>query len=443
MPEKNGDKRRENNGQDKPHRFISEKIVRQPLSKRQIARRILLTVFCGALFGVLAAVCFVAAKPLAEHYLGQGPTEESSQITIPKDELETTTVAEKPTPCPPAPKETEPISQVVKSEMEKYQYTVDDLNVLVGSLRTVSANADKGVVAVHSIQHQLDWFDNPIETTGQYAGVVIAQTKTEAVILTPEKAIEAADSIEVVFQDGTVVSGKVKQRDTVANLAVISVDLSQLTSDQIKKLTVIEPGNSYSVKQGDLVIAIGGPAGIVHSSDYGFVSYVVKSVQSVDGIGRVLYTSTSGNAQVGTFVINTSGQLIGWVTEEYAKEGDRGMTAIVSISDYKGILQKLTNGVAAPYFGIRGQEISSAMAESGLPEGIYVTDCIMDSPAYNAGIQNGDIITWMNGSKIATMKDFQNQLESLAAGDKVSVAVQRKGAEKFKEIEFSVTLGAR
>ena len=47
MPEKNG---------DKPHRFINEKIVRQPLSKRQIARRILLTAFCGVLFGVLAAV---------------------------------------------------------------------------------------------------------------------------------------------------------------------------------------------------------------------------------------------------------------------------------------------------------------------------------------------------------------------------------------------------
>lgn len=442
MPEKNGDKRRENNGPDKPHRFINEKIVRQPLSKRQIARRILLTVFCGALFGVLAAVCFVAAKPLAEHYLGQEPTEESSQITIPKDELETT-VTEKPTQCPPAPKETEPISEVVRSEMEKYQYTVDDLNTMFGSLRTVAGNADKGVVTVHSIQHQRDWFDNPIETTGQYAGVVIAQTMAEAVILTPEKAIEAADSIEVVFQDGAVVSGKVKQRDTVANLAVISVDLSQLTGDQIKKMTVIELGNSYSVKQGDLVVAIGGPAGIVHSSNYGCVSYVVKSVQSVDGIARVLYTGAKGDAQVGTFVINTSGQLIGWVTEEYEKEEDCSMTAIVSISDYKGILQNLTNGVAAPYFGIRGQEVSSAMEDRGLPEGIYVTDCIMDSPAYNAGIQNGDVITWMNGSQIATMKDFQNQVESLTAGDKVSVAVQRKGADKFKEIEFPVTIGAR
>ena len=161
MPEKNG---------DKPHRFINEKIVRQPLSRRQIVRCILLTAFCGVLFGVLAAVCFVAAKPLAEHYLGKEAAEETS-LTIPKDEPETTTApVETTVAATSAPKETEPIGEVVRTEMEKYQYSVDDLNAMYTSLRAVAAGVDKGVVAVHSIQHQVDWFDNPIETTGQYAG---------------------------------------------------------------------------------------------------------------------------------------------------------------------------------------------------------------------------------------------------------------------------------
>ena len=436
MPEKNG---------DKPHRFINEKIVRQPLSKRQIARRILLTAFCGVLFGVLAAVCFVVSKPLAERYLGQEQPEESSQITIPKDELETTTAApvETTQAVSQPPKETEPISQIVKSEMENYQYTVDDLNTMYGSLRSVATEVGKGVVAVHSIPHQVDWFDNPIETTGQYAGVLIAKTKTEALILTPEEAIEAADSIEVVFQDGTVVPGKIKQRDTVANMAVVSIELSALTNDQTKKLTQVELGNSYSVKQGDMVIAVGGPAGIVHSTDYGFVSYVVKSVQAVDGISRVFYSDVQSNSGMGTFILNTNGQLIGWVTDKYDREDECNMTTIASISDYKGVLQNLSNGFAAPYFGIRGQEVNSAMEESGLPQGIYVTDCIADSPAYNAGIQPGDIITWINGSKTNTMKDFQNQVESLKPGDKVNVAVQRNGKDSYKEIEYPVTIGAR
>ena len=146
---------------------------------------------------------------------------------------------------------------------------------------------------------------------------------------------------------------------------------------------------------------------------------------------------------MGTFILNTNGQLIGWVTDKYDREGECNMTTIASISDYKGVLQNLSNGFAAPYFGIRGQEVNSAMEESGLPQGIYVTDCIADSPAYNAGIQPGDIITWINGSKTNTMKDFQNQVESLKPGDKVNVAVQRNGKDSYKEIEYPVTIGAR
>ncbi len=435
MPEKNG---------DKPHRFINEKIVRQPMSKRQIARRILLTAFCGILFGVLAAVCFVVSKPLAERYLGPEAAEESSQITIPKDEPETTTAAVETTAAVSQPaQETEPVAEIVRSEMKNYQYSVDDLTTMYNSLRTVATEVGKGVVAVHSIQHQVDWFDNPIETTGQFAGVLIAKTKTEALILTPEEAIESADSIEVVFQDGTVVPGKIKQRDTVSNMAVVSIELSALSGDQVKKLTEVELGNSYSVKQGDMVIAVGGPAGIIHSTDYGFVSYVVKSVQAVDGIARIFYSDVSSSAQVGTFILNTNGQLIGWVTDQYDKEGECNMTIIASISDYKGVLQNLSNGMAAPYFGIRGQEVNSVMEESGLPQGIYVADCIADSPAYNAGIQPGDIITWINGSKTNTMKDFQNQVESLKPGDKVNVAVQRNGKDSYKEIEYPVTIGSR
>ena len=436
MPEKNG---------DKPHRFINEKIVRQPLSKRQIARRILLTAFCGVLFGVLAAVCFVVSKPLAERYLGQEQPEESSQITIPKDELETTTAApvETTQAVSQPPKETEPISQIVKSEMENYQYTVDDLNAMYSSLRSVATEVGKGVVAVHSIQHQVDWFDNPIETSGQFSGIIIARTRSEILILTPEEAVEAADSIEVAFPDNTMMAGTVKQSDTITGLSVVSVDAAKMDSEQFKKVEAIELGNSYGVKQGDIVIAVGAPAGIVHSSDYGNISYVVRNVQTVDGNSRIFYTDANGDAGAGTFLLNISGELIGWVTDKYDEDGVCKMTTVVAISDYKGILERLSNGIPAPYFGIKGQEVSPAMEESGMPHGIYVTATVTDSPAYNAGIQAGDIITWMNGEQVGNMKDFQNLVEKLHSGDKIKVAILRSGKDEYKEIEFSVTIGAR
>lgn len=444
MADKHADQHRDRNRQlpeqDKSHPFINEKIVRPPMDKRQVARRILLTVFCAVLFGALSAICFVLSKPIAQRFIGQESTEESSQITIPKDEPEPVSTE---APATEAVSETEPVDEMVRTEMERYQYSIDDLNKLYGNLRTVASDADDGLVVVHSIQHEKDWFDNPIETSGQFSGAVIARTRSEILILTPVKAVEAADTIEVAFSDGTLMPGTVKQSDTVMELAVVSVDGAQMDSEQFNKVEAISLGNSYGVKQGDIVLAVGAPAGIVHSSDYGSISCVVRNVQTVDGTTRIFYTDVVGDSAAGTFILNTQGELIGWTTDKYDESSSSTMTKVIAVSDYKGVLEKMSNGNPVPYFGIRGQEVSQAMEASGMPEGIYVINAVNDGPAYNAGIQSGDVLTWMNGVKVGNMKDFQNQVEALHAGDKIKAAVLRSGKDGYTEIEFQVTIGAR
>ena len=64
---------------------------------------------------------------------------------------------------------------------------------MYGNLRTLVSEADSSIAAIHSIQHEKDWFDNPIETTGQFSGVVIDARKEEVLILAPTEAIETAD----------------------------------------------------------------------------------------------------------------------------------------------------------------------------------------------------------------------------------------------------------
>ena len=244
MADKRADQHPNKNQQDrepdKSHRFINEKIVRQPMSRRQIARKILLTVFCAMLFGVLSAVCFVVSRPVAERFLGQETPEESSQITIPKDNPETTQATVSQVPSTEVPAQTEPVDVLVRSAIEKYNYSVDDLNKLYSNLRTIAVDADDSLVVVHSIQHEKDWFDNPIETSGQFSGIIIARTRSEILILTPEKAVEAADSIEVAFPDSTMMAGTVKQSDTITGLAVVSVDAAKMDSEQFKKVEAIE-----------------------------------------------------------------------------------------------------------------------------------------------------------------------------------------------------------
>lgn len=420
--------------------FISEKIVRPAPSRKQVGTRMATAACAGVIFGVVSAVCFVLTRPILEQ-LSAGNRPTTSAISIPKDELESPVEAMENERV--AETETEPVEEMVQTALEKYRYTVDDLNSMLNSLRGKAQTADKSVVVVHSVQQNTDWFDNPVETTGLYAGMIIAKTSQELLVLTPEAAVEQADSIKVTLGNGNDVSGHMKQKDAISGQAIVSISVQDISATQLRDLEPIPLGNSYQVQQGDLIAAVGSPAGVVHSMDYGFVSYVVRSNPMVDQHCRMLYSNILADAGKGTFLVNTDGELVGWAQEPDSPEASDRVTEVFGISDYKGVLEKLSNGQAVPCIGIVGQEVTDAQVENGLPAGIYVMNAVTDKPAYNAGIQNGDILTEFAGEPVTSMKEYQAALDKMTCGQVVHVTVARNGRDTYTELEFDVTVGSR
>ena len=420
--------------------FISEKIVRPAPSRKQVGTRMATAACAGVIFGVVSAVCFVLTRPILEQ-LSAGNRPTTSAISIPKDELESPVEAIENERV--AETETEPVEEMVQTALEKYRYTVDDLNSMLNSLRGKAQTADKSVVVVHSVQQNTDWFDNPVETTGLYAGMIIAKTSQELLVLTPEAAVEQADSIKVTLGNGNDVSGHMKQKDAISGQAIVSISVQDISATQLRDLEPIPLGNSYQVQQGDLIAAVGSPAGVVHSMDYGFVSYVVRSNPMVDQHCRMLYSNILADAGKGTFLVNTNGELVGWAQESDSPEASDRVTEVFGISDYKGILEKLSNGQAVPCIGIVGQEVTDVQVENGLPAGIYVMNAVTDKPAYNAGIQNGDILTELAGEPVTSMKEYQAALDKMTCGQVVHVTVARNGRDTYNELEFDVTVGSR
>ena len=420
--------------------FISEKIVRPAPSRKQVGTRMATAACAGVIFGVVSAVCFVLTRPILEQ-LSAGTRPTTSAISIPKDELESPVEAIENERV--AETETEPVEEMVQTALEKYRYTVDDLNSMLNSLRGKAQTADKSVVVVHSVQQNTDWFDNPVETTGLYAGMIIAKTSQELLVLTPEAAVEQADSIKVTLGNGNDVSGHMKQKDAISGQAIVSISVQDISATQLRDLEPIPLGNSYQVQQGDLIAAVGSPAGVVHSMDYGFVSYVVRSNPMVDQHCRMLYSNILADAGKGTFLVNTNGELVGWAQEPDSPEASDRVTEVFGISDYKGVLEKLSNGQAVPCIGIVGQEVTDVQVENGLPAGIYVMNAVTDKPAYNAGIQNGDILTELAGEPVTSMKEYQAALDKMTCGQVVHVTVARNGRDTYTELEFDVTVGSR
>ena len=225
-----------------------------------------------------------------------------------------------------------------------------------------------------------------------------------------------------------------RQIDEVLGMAVVAVPSGNLPEEERKKVQVLSLANSYTVKAGDVLVGIGGPSGQVHSLSFGTVSYVARNVQITDGLTRILYADISSNSQTGTFLINTAGEMVGWTSESCRSESCTDRTAAYTISSYKPILERL---------GILGQDVSRAMQGSGIPAGVYVTEAVSGSPAYDAGIQPGDIIVKFGTKEIGSFKDLQAQIENSASGVSVSVNVMRKGRDGYTEIPFLVSLRAR
>jgi S1-C subfamily serine protease len=428
-------------------KFITEKIVKPPLTKGQIAKRGLAFCFLAVLFGLIAGLSFAAAHPLADRWFRPEQPETESPVLIPKDDPEEPTEPVIPETEPTeesSEEETEPVEQLVRDAVENYRYTVADLNAMTANLRSLRLTAEQSIVTVRSVQQETDWFNNPVEMTGHYAGAVIAATETELLVLTPQAAVNQADEIRVTFTNGTEAVGYLKQQDTLSGVAVIGVDINLLDDSTRASAVPLVLGNSYLVKEGDLLIAVGAPAGVLYSSDYGFVSYIQKNMQMVDHLARVLCADVVADNEKGTFFINTAGELVGWAMRTPDDTETCADTRyIMGVSDYKGILERLSNGLGAPCIGIQGQAVSDSMREEGMPSGIYVLNAVSDSPAYRAGIQSGDIITEINGHETVSSNEFQNIMDGLECGQQIQVVAARGSREGYTELEFTVSVGAR
>lgn len=145
------------------------------------------------------------------------------------------------------------------------------------------------------------------------------------------------------------------------------------------------------------------------------------------------------------------GRVIGINSAKAAANGVEGMGYAIPISNAKSILEDLMNKKTrtdkvdeadSAYVGIAGQGVSGEMSSLyGIPEGIYLTEVQDGSPAADAGLQKGDIITKFDGSSVTSMQDLKTQLAYYAAGEEVPVTIQRQNGSEYEEQKVTITLG--
>nr|MCR5623986.1 trypsin-like peptidase domain-containing protein [Lachnospiraceae bacterium] len=250
--------------------------------------------------------------------------------------------------------------------------------------------------------------------------------------------------------DDSVYTAEVKGTDSSADLAVIQIKTSDLSEETLNNIKVATLGDSDEVRVGEQAIAIGNALGYGTSVTVGIVSAKDREMAGEDYSIKLLQTDAAINpGNSGGALVNSKGEVIGINSAKYASEEVEGMGFAIPISTALPIIQDILNAESIDesergYLGITGTDISETYAEYyGMPEGVYVTDVSEGSPAEEAGIQKGDIITSFNGTEIKTIEEFQTKISAVKGGTKVKIIANRIDNGEYKENEITVTLGKR
>ena len=277
------------------------------------------------------------------------------------------------------------------------------------------------------------------QTTSAAAGSGFILTQ-DGYILTNYHVVEGSNSITVTTYDGTGYDATLIGYDESNDIAVLKIDASDLTP--------VVLGDSDTLNVGDTVVAIGNPLGeLTFSLTTGVVSALDRPVTLSTGTTMNLIQTdcaiNSGNS--GGALFNLYGEVIGITNAKYSSSGSSSEASIDNIgfaipinhvlSIVKSIIEK--GYISKPYVGISVSDVNKQTQLYGIPAGAAVQAVSDGSPAAEAGLQAGDVITRVNGTEITGSSDLVSLVSAAAIGDTLTMTVYRQGST----IELTVTVG--
>ena len=287
----------------------------------------------------------------------------------------------------------------------------------------------KSVVNISTIRLVHHMFYQAVPVGGMGSGTIV---DVKGYILTNNHVVGGADKITVTLWNGEILEGKIVGSCTVHDTAVVKVKKEGLPAAEL--------GDSNKLRVGQRVYAIGNPFGLTGGPTVtsGVVSATNRTIESQRGLLENLVQTDAainpGNS--GGPLVDFEGKVVAINTAiiPFAQ----GIGFAVPINAAKECQGEMVRGgvSARSWLGIMGLSVTLKMARYySLPSerGVLVTKVVEKSPAWQAGIVAGDMILRLDGGAIDSIEDLMSEIHNRRIGDKVRIAVYRKGGEQNLE----------
>jgi Do/DeqQ family serine protease len=255
------------------------------------------------------------------------------------------------------------------------------------------------------------------------SGVIV---DSEGHIATNNHVIENADQVRVQLADRRVAVARVVGRDPDSDLALLKINLDHLP--------VMTFGHSDRLQVGDVVLAIGNPLGLSQTVTHGIVSATGRGQLGLATFENFIQTDAAINpGNSGGALINTRGELVGINTAIVANAGGvEGIGFAIPVNMVRGVIHELiTHGkVVRGWIGILPEDFSDEQAARFrlIHGGVVLVELNPESPAVEAGLQAGDIITEFDGVEVKSSQDVMARIASTQPGATIKV-VYLRGSE--------------
>ena len=264
---------------------------------------------------------------------------------------------------------------------------------------------------------------------GEGSGFFIS---ADGYVVTNNHVVQDAKSVTVTMDDGRTLDAKVVGTDPKTDLALLKVD-------QVGNYPYVSFANE-APRIGDWVVAIGNPYGLGNTVTAGILSAKGRDIGDgpYDRFLQIDAPINKGNSGGPTF--NEEGQVVGVNTAIYSPSGGSvGIGFAIPSGTVQQVVDELEHGgvVRHGYLGVRIQPVGPDIAQAmGLASanGAIVDQTMPGTPAADAGLQSGDIITKVNGESVKDAGDLTHTIGMMKPGDHVELTYLRNGQEKTASV---------
>ncbi len=408
--------------------FVREKIKDKPKNYKRIWIRFLTAAGCGIVFALTAALVMLLMLPSLREELKENTPDtqvQNSQEPETEDTQEATQT----------PDDTQEQKETIR------EFTIDDYQKIQTQLYSIGNVANKSIVTITSVVSDTDWFNTSYEREGQGSGTIVGDTGGKLLILTERKVIKDASKINVTFIDDSVAPAELMKYDGNTGLAVLAVTKDKMEKSTLSLIKIMSMGNSSTVHKGSIVIALGSPLGTNYSILTGNITSTGNEISTQDSNYSVYTTDIVANKNASGILINTDGEMIGVVMQNYSAASTGALTA-VDVTELNRIMELLYASKDVPYLGAHISTVTDKIANTyGIPKGVYIKEVEMDSPAMNAGLQSGDVIQKIDDKDITTDDSYTDAVLGLTPGETYSVVFMREGSNGYKELTCEIEAG--